>query len=140
MGLTSIFSNVFLPRQKALQKHINGGVELQSVVLRSLIERAKSTEYGRNHMFGAIEDYDAFAKSVPLNSYEELKEDIDRMRHGEANILWPGTVKNYAKSSGTTNDKSKFIPITYDGLHHIHYKGPYDVVAFYLRKIGRAHV
>src|SRR3712207_1408457 len=54
------------------------------------------------------------------------------MRHGEADVLWPGTVKWFAKSSGTTNDKSKFIPVTHEGLHHIHYQGPKDVVAFYL--------
>lgn len=140
MSLTSILSNMFLPRRKALQKHIDGGVELQSAVLRSLIERAKFTEYGRNHMFSAMEGYDDFAKSVPVNSYEELKGDIDRMRHGEANILWPGVVKNYAKSSGTTNDKSKFIPITYDGINRIHYKGPYDAVTFYLRNNPKSHL
>lgn len=67
-----------------------------------------------------------------MNTYEELKEDIDRMRHGESNVLWPGQVKWYAKSSGTTNDKSKFIPVSADGLKQIHYQGGKDVVAFYL--------
>ncbi len=70
---------------------------------------------------------------MPINTYEELKSDIDRMRHGEPNVLWPGVVKWYAKSSGTTNDKSKFIPVSSDGLHNIHYKGGADVVAVYLR-------
>ena len=68
-----------------------------------------------------------------MNTYEELKADIDRMRHGEQNILWPGRVKWYAKSSGTTNDKSKFIPVSDNGSKHIHYQGGTDVVALYLR-------
>lgn len=76
--------------------------------------------------------YEDFAQNIPVNTYEELKEDIDRMRHGESNVLWPGQVKWYAKSSGTTNDKSKFIPVSADGLKQIHYQGGKDVVAFYL--------
>ena len=76
-------------------------------------------------------NYDDFARRIPLNTYEELKGDIDRMRHGEANVLWPGRVRWFAKSSGTTNDKSKFLPITKTGLDHIHYAGGMDVVALY---------
>ena len=68
-----------------------------------------------------------------MNTYEELKGDIDRMRQGEADILWPGRVKWYAKSSGTTNDKSKFIPVSNEGLQKIHYAGGRDSVALYLR-------
>ena len=64
---------------------------------------------------------------------EELKGSIDRMRHGERDVLWPGRTRWYAKSSGTTNDKSKFIPVTREGLQRIHYAGPFDSVAFYLR-------
>ena len=78
-------------------------------------------------------DYEQFAKNVPINTYEELKADIDRMRHGESDVLWPGQVRWYAKSSGTTNDKSKFIPVSGEGLHNIHYKGGFDSVAIYLR-------
>ena len=70
---------------------------------------------------------------VPVNTYEELKGDIDRMRHGEKDILWPGRVRWYAKSSGTTNDKSKFIPVSDEGLQKIHYAGGRDSVALYLR-------
>ena len=84
-------------------------------------------------MLASTHSYDDFVNNVPINTYEELKSDIDRMRHGEASVLWPGVVKWYAKSSGTTNDKSKFIPVSSDGLHNIHYKGGADVVAVYLR-------
>ena len=75
---------------------------------------------------------------MPVNTYEELKGDIDRMRHGERDILWPGKVRWYAKSSGTTNDKSKFIPVSKDGLQNIHYSGGTDAVALYLRNYKKS--
>ncbi|MGI6232263.1 MAG: GH3 auxin-responsive promoter family protein [Prevotella sp.] len=133
MNLTSIASKFFLPRQRELEKHYSQPEELQREVLQYLVRKGKFTEYGRNHRLSTCEDYSDFAKNVPVNTYEELKGDIDRMRHGEQNVLWPGVVKWYAKSSGTTNDKSKFIPVSSDGLRNIHYKGGADVVAFYLR-------
>ncbi len=133
MSLTKIAELVFLPRQKELERYDHEGVEMQHRVLRRLISRGWSSEYGRNHLLGNTLSYEDFARSVPLNTYEELKQDIDRMRHGEANVLWPGHVKWFAKSSGTTNDKSKFIPVSHEGLHHIHYAGGFDVVAAYLR-------
>ena len=112
---------------------LNGGEALQHAVLNHLIHTAKDTEYGRNHAFDSIKDYDSFIKMVPVNTYEELKGDIDRMRHGERDVLWPGRVRWYAKSSGTTNDKSKFIPVSDEGLQKIHYAGGRDSVALYLR-------
>ena len=133
MSLTQIIGNIFVPRQKALEKHLNGGEALQRAVLEHLIHTAQNTEYGRNHAFNNIKDYQDFVRMVPVNTYEELKGDIDRMRQGERDVLWPGRVKWYAKSSGTTNDKSKFIPVSPEGLKQIHYKGGADVVAIYLR-------
>ncbi len=133
MSLTNIARLLFKPRQRELERHQNEGETLQREVLTHLLQRAKDTEYGRNHLFGATKDYEGFAKSVPVNTYEELKGDIDRMRQGERDVLWPGRVKWYAKSSGTTNDKSKFIPVSPEGLKQIHYKGGADVVAIYLR-------
>ena len=133
MSLTSIARIAFLKRQRELQKHIHGAEELQQQVLARLVDEAKDTEYGRNHLYSMTRTYDDFARNVPVNTYEELKGDIDRMRHGERDVLWPGTVKWYAKSSGTTNDKSKFIPVSDEGLHNIHYAGGRDCVALYLR-------
>ena len=132
MSLTSLASIVFKSRQKNLELHATAPENLQQGVLRHLIDKGQHTEYGLKHLLNQTHSYEEFAKNVPVNTYEELKGDIDRMRHGEANILWPGTVKWYAKSSGTTNDKSKFIPVSNDGLHNIHYKGPFDTVALYL--------
>ena len=133
MSLTQIIGNLFKPRQKALEKHQNGGEALQRAVLEHLIYTARDTEYGRNHAFDNTKNYDQFASMVPVNTYEELKDDIDRMRHGEPDVLWPGRVRWYAKSSGTTNDKSKFIPVSDEGLQKIHYAGGRDSVALYLR-------
>lgn len=133
MGLTSIARLVFASRMKSLERHNTEGEELQKDVLNFLVSSALGTEYGLNHGFSAIRSYEDFKKNVPLNSYEELKSDIDRMRRGESDILWPGKVKWYAKSSGTTNDKSKFIPVSSRGLQHLHYAGGTDAVVMYLQ-------
>ncbi len=133
MGITSIARFYFHKRQKELERHGKEGVRMQAEVLKSLLERASDTEYGRDHIFNMTRSYEEFAHNVPVNTYEELKGDIDRMRHGEKDILWPGVVKWYAKSSGTTNDKSKFIPVSDEGLQNIHYQGGNDAVAMYLQ-------
>ena len=133
MSLTQIIGKVFVPRQHALERYQQEGEALQRAVLDHLIRSAKDTEYGRKHAFATMKGYDDFIGHVPVNTYEELKGDIDRMRQGETDILWPGRVKWYAKSSGTTNDKSKFIPVSNEGLHKIHYAGGRDSVAIYLR-------
>lgn len=133
MSLTSIIRGAFIPRQHKLERHFTQPEQLQHDVLQHLLDAAADTEYGRNHLFGTAKTYDDFVRNVPVNTYEELKADIDRMRHGEPDVLWPGVVRWYAKSSGTTNDKSKFIPVSHDGLQHVHYAGGKDAVALYLR-------
>lgn len=133
MSITSIVRYVFEPRMRALEKHQTQGELLQRKVLAHLLQSAKYTEYGRQYAFGAMKGYDDFAKHCPVNTYEELKGMIDRMRHGESDVLWKGRVQWYAKSSGTTNDKSKFIPVSPEGLQKIHYAGGFDSVALYLR-------
>ena len=133
MSITSLVRYIFEPRMRDLEKHQTQGELLQRQVLNHLIQSAKDTEYGRKFAFSAMKGYDDFAKHSPVNTYEELKEQIDRMRHGESDILWKGRVKWYAKSSGTTNDKSKFIPVSSEGLQKIHYAGGFDSVALYLR-------
>lgn len=133
MSLTKIAGKFFIPRQKELERHYTHPEALQQEALKYLIDKGQNTEYGRNHLLANTLSYDDFVQNVPVNTYEELKADIDRMRHGAADVLWPGVVKWFAKSSGTTNDKSKFIPVSGDGLQNIHYKGGEDVVAFYLR-------
>lgn len=133
MSLTKIIGRFFTPRQHKIEHYAENAEALQQQVMEYLIAEGTHTEYGRNHLLKHTSSYEDFARNVPLNTYEELKSDIDRMRHGESDVLWPGTVKWFAKSSGTTNDKSKFIPITTEGLQDTHYRGGKDVVALYLQ-------
>ena len=133
MSLTSIVRHAFTRRMKELERHQTDGEQLQRQVLSHLLQEAKDTEYGRNHLFEQARSYEDFIRHTPVNDYESVKNDIDRMRHGERDVLWPGRVKWYAKSSGTTNDKSKFIPVSDEGLQKVHYAGGFDSVALYLR-------
>jgi len=122
----------FLHRLKAIARYATDAEEIQRKVLARLLREAAQTAYGRDHGFGEIRSYEEFSRTVPVNTYEELKGFIDRMRHGERDVLWKGRVEWYAKSSGTTNDKSKFIPVSSAGLHDTHYAGGTDAVALYL--------
>jgi hypothetical protein len=131
MNLTSIVGKLFVPRQKELERHFTDGEQLQKQVLTRLLAQGAHTEYGRKYDFANIHSYEEFTRLVPQTAYEELAPWIDRMRHGERNVLWPGLVTWFAKSSGTTNDKSKFIPVTREGLKNIHFRGSKDAVAFY---------
>ena len=140
MSLTQLVRGAFTSRQKEIERYDTEAEELQLDVLRYLVSTAEQTEYGRNHSFSAVKTYEQFAENVPVNTYEELKGDIDRMRHGERDVLWRGSVKWYAKSSGTTNDKSKFIPVSRDGLQHVHYAGGKDAVALYLRNNPKSRI
>lgn len=133
MSLTKIIRPVFAHRLHKLDLYASEAEALQRGVLRRLLGKACDTEWGRAHGYTKSLSYEDFARQTPLNTYEELKGYIDRMRHGEKNVLWPGRVKWYAKSSGTTNDKSKFIPVSSDGLHDTHYAGGTDAVVWYLR-------
>ena len=140
MTLTQIVRNAFTSRQKEIERYDNEAETLQMHTLEYLATTAKDTEYGRKHTFCAVKSYESFAENVPVNTYEELKADIDRMRHGERDVLWRGKVRWYAKSSGTTNDKSKFIPVSREGLQHVHYAGGKDAVALYLRNNPKSRI
>ena len=133
MGITSIARLGFIKRQRELEKHFTEPEALQHKVMGRLVGCAIDTKYGSGHSFASIKSYEDFRRNIPVNTYEELKGDIDLMRHGEKDVLWPGKVRWYAKSSGTTNDKSKFIPVSAEGLKRIHYAGGTDVVAYSLQ-------
>ncbi|MGN1256891.1 MAG: GH3 auxin-responsive promoter family protein [Bacteroidaceae bacterium] len=134
MSLTGLVRPFFNPRLRQLALYSTQARELQMRVLKRLLLKASDTEWGHVHGYSEQMSYDEFTAHTPVSSYEELKGYIDRMRHGERDILWPGRVKFYAKSSGTTSDKSKFIPVSKDGLHDTHYAGGRDAVAWYLSR------
>ena len=133
MSITSLLGGVFKSRQTHIEAYTHNSEEIQRRVMTHLVQQGQRTQYGKTWGMNNVRTYEDFANRMPVTTYEELKGPIDRMRHGEADVLWPGVVKWFAKSSGTTNDKSKFIPVSADGLKNIHYKGGKDAVALYLR-------
>ena len=133
MNTTGLLNKIyFSKRQKQIEKYATRAKDIQLKIFRHLIRQGKLTEWGEKHQYADIDSYETFRKNVPVNTYEELKGYIHQMREGKANILWPGVVRWYAKSSGTTNDKSKFIPVSGEGLKNIHYRGGTDCVVSYL--------
>ena len=134
MNFTPIVKPVFGHRAKHISGYAANAEQIQRGVLKSLLDNASATEWGIKHSYSSITSYEQFVKSVAVQDYESLKGYIDRMRKGEKNVLWKGGCKWFAKSSGTTNDKSKFIPVTPQGLQNVHYKGAFDVVSQYLIK------
>ncbi|MEO0469843.1 MAG: GH3 auxin-responsive promoter family protein, partial [Bacteroidota bacterium] len=94
--------------------------------------RARNTEWGKRYHFSEINRIDSFRERVPISTYEELYPDIERHMLGEPDILWPGRIEWFAKSSGTTNDKSKYIPVSHESLEDCHYKAGQDMLAMYL--------
>ncbi|HIT84172.1 MAG TPA: GH3 auxin-responsive promoter family protein [Candidatus Avibacteroides faecavium] len=132
MSLTDI-SRFFLgKRLKDFELYASQPEAVQQKVLRRLLNDAAHTTWGREHGYASIKSYTDYAAAVPLQTYDDLKPYIDRMRNGEDNLLWHSKVKWYAQSSGTTNDKSKYIPVTCEGLDDTHYRGGADCVAIYL--------
>ena len=106
--------------------------EVQNEVLINLVKSAKSTFIGKKYNFESIKNYQDFSNQVPITNYEDISELIERSRMGEKNIFWPSEIKWFAKSSGTTNSKSKFIPISNESLDHCHYSANKDLLCLYL--------
>jgi hypothetical protein len=107
-------------------------VETQNDVLSGLIDKARATEWGRKYDYPSVSSARDFQSRVPVQSYEDFIPWMERLRNGESDILWPGKIKWFAKSSGTTSAKSKFIPITGESLEECHYKGSKDVLTIYM--------
>lgn len=106
-------------------------VGTQHDVWQDLLAAGQFTDYGRLHGFSGIQSLKEFKERVPLSNYDDLKPWIDRMLHGEENVLWNTPVRWFAKSSGTTSDKSKFIPVSDESLKDNHYKASKDVLTMY---------
>lgn len=106
--------------------------EVQMMVFRSLLSKAEETQWGRQYGYKAISSVKDYQSRVPVQSYEEIIPYIERLRNGEKDLLWPGEIKWFAKSSGTTSTKSKFIPVTKESLTECHYRGSKDVLAVYV--------
>jgi hypothetical protein len=130
--LNSILVWAMKKRIHQIDLFIKYPVEVQTDWFKKLIDTAKDTEWGKSYKYSEINSIDAFKNKVPIQDYDSLKPFIDKAKNGEQNILWPGETKWFAKSSGTTNDKSKFIPVTQEALETCHYKGGKDLISFYI--------
>ncbi|WP_445719514.1 GH3 auxin-responsive promoter family protein [Flavobacterium sp.] len=106
--------------------------EVQEELLFSLIKSAENTQIGKKYDFSSMKNYKAFSERIPVSTYEELDTLIEKTRQGEQNIFWPSNIKWFAKSSGTTNAKSKFIPVSAESLENCHYKASKDLLCLYL--------
>ena len=105
--------------------------EVQTELLSVLLNKAQNTEIGICYNFIKIKDYEEFRSNIPLSTYESIASQIERCRNGTQNIFWPSPIKWFAKSSGTTNAKSKFIPVSSEALEDCHYKAGKDMLSLY---------
>ncbi|MEP2937656.1 MAG: GH3 auxin-responsive promoter family protein [Gilvibacter sp.] len=106
--------------------------EVQQELLFGLLEKGKNTEFGKKYEFADIKTYEQFKERIPISTYEDNHDLISRARKGENNIFWPTPIKWFAKSSGTTSGKSKFIPVSNDSLENCHYAASKDLLCMYL--------
>jgi hypothetical protein len=116
-------------RRSRIHQMYNNPLQLQEEVRVSLVDRLKNTRYGQVHRVHSVQSFKDFQQALPIVEYEELFPYIDHMMQGEPDQLWPGKVNWFAKSSGTTNDRSKFIPITDDNLFENHVAASWDAMS-----------
>jgi hypothetical protein len=129
--INDIFSFVNSRRVTEIEFIRNNPGDVQEKQFKNLINKAKDTVFGQMHDFSSIASVNTFKERVPVQDYEAFMPHIIRLRQGEKNLLWPGEIKWFAKSSGTTSSKSKFIPISKDALNECHYKGGRDTMVIY---------
>ena len=130
--VNSIASWFLKKRFHQIELFLKYPIEVQQELLQNLILKAKSTEIGKKYEFESIKSYKDYRDRVPISSYEDSEAMIERARRGESNIFWPTPIKWFAKSSGTTNAKSKFIPVSSDSLEDCHYAASKDLLCMYL--------
>jgi hypothetical protein len=130
--VNSLVSWYLKRRLPAFEEILNNPHQLQHDQLMKLLRLAQITEFGRHYDFKSIHNMETFKQRVPVTNYDDFKHYIERMMQGEQNNLWPSEVRWFAKSSGTTSAKSKFIPVTYESLEECHYQGGKDVLMTYL--------
>ena len=138
MPFNSLFSWFITKRMHQIDLFMKHPHEVQDELFQYLIEEAGSTRFGFEHNFQKIQQLSDFKKAVPIRTYETFRPYIDRLKEGEQQVTWPTKVKWFAKSSGTTDDKSKYIPVTQEALEDCHYKGGKDMLAMYYYQFPEA--
>lgn len=135
MATKALFNTVvnWFIRQRIdqIQNFMKHPVETQNGVLFSQLYFAENTDYGKIHGFSSVSNYGDFRRNVPIVTYEDFEPYIEKARQGMADIFWPGNIRRFAKSSGTTNAKSKFIPISDEALEDCHFKAGKDLLSIY---------
>ena len=129
--INSIASWILKKRIHQMELFMKYPNEVQNELLHELIKKASKTETGNLYDFKTIKSYNMFKSRVPLCNYDDIELNIERCRKGEQNIFWPSNIKWFAKSSGTTNSKSKFIPLSSEALEDCHYKAGKDMLSLY---------
>lgn len=130
--LNSILTWVMKKRIHQIELFMKYPNEVQDEVLKKLINYARDTEFGQRYSFEDITNYDDYRRRVPVHTYEQIHPYISRLMSGEQNILWPSEIKWFAKSSGTTNARSKFIPVSPEAMEECHFKGGKDLLSIYV--------
>ena len=134
MDVTKIIKPIFYSRLKEIELYNSQPGAIQQKVLTGLLAKAANTEWGKTYAYKTIKNYEDSKRRVPVQTYDDVKPYVERLRNGEQNILWPSEIRWFAKSSGTTNDKSKFLPISKESLDDIHYRGGKDAAAIYFHQ------
>ena len=129
--INNFFSLIHSKRLAKIDRFRSNPGEVQSEQLNYLLTKASDTEFGRKYDFKSIKSADEFRSRVPIRDYDSMMPEVIRLRQGEKDLLWPGEIKYFAKSSGTTSSRSKFIPISKDALVKCHYQGGRDTVLIY---------
>ena len=129
--VNSIFTWYMKKRIHQIELFMKYPLDVQDEWLHTLISSAENTEWGKLYDYKSILTVQQFKERVPIQNYDTLKPYIERMLQGEQNILWPSEIKWFAKSSGTTSDRSKFIPVSEEALEECHFKGGKDMLSIY---------
>lgn len=114
--------------------------EVQDEWLKKLIHTARYTEFGKKFAFNDITTYEQFRERIPIHTYEDIYPYISRLMRGEQNVLWPSEIKWFSKSSGTTNARSKFIPVSLEALEECHFRGGKDLLSLYVDNNPDTHI
>jgi len=129
--LNAVISWLMKKRIHQIELFLKYPHDVQREWLKKLLHSARDTEWGQKYEFKSITSPELFRQRLPIVDYDDLKPSIDRLKQGEQNILWPTEIRWFAKSSGTTADKSKFIPVTEEALEECHFKGGKDLLSIY---------
>jgi len=129
--INSIMSWVMKKRIHDIDLFLKFPIEVQNEIFSNLVKTARKTEFGRKYGFADIGNLKDFKSHVPVQTYEDIYPYIEKLLNGEQNVLWPSEIKWFAKSSGTTNAKSKFIPVSQEALTDCHFKGGKDMLGIY---------